>query len=189
MSEISDYTLAEYVAELRRITSTTSDYAEIFEQVSPLARKLALSRENWLSPNHYSTNPEQGFTAHLLHEEPDHSLAVFAVAWAPKGGTPPHDHGTWVVVAGVDGMEYNIKYNRLDDRSREGYAELEERCAFLADVGEVICLKPRGIHLVRNDTDEVTVSLHTYGRHFDHNDRTAFDLDTNKTVPLVVDVR
>jgi len=93
------------------------------------------------------------------------------------------------VVAGVDGNERNIKYNRLDDRSRPDFAVLEERYVFTAGAGDVICLKPKGIHLVLNDGDDISVSLHTYGRHFDYTDRTAFDLETNSTVPLVVDVR
>ena len=40
------------------------------------------------------------------------------------GGWGP---STWAMVAGVDGTERNIKYNRLDDCSRPDYAELEER--------------------------------------------------------------
>ncbi len=189
MSNDTSYTLERYVADLRRITAATSDYAEIFERVSPLASNLALAKDTWLKPEHYETDEDKGYTAHLLHEESDHSLAVFAVAWAPHRGTPPHDHGTWAVVAGVDGSERNVKYNRLDDRSRPDHAELEERCVFAANAGDVVCLKPRGIHVVWNDNDHVSLSLHTYGRHFDYTDRTAFDLETNRTMPLVVDVR
>ena len=189
MSDDRMYSLADYVADLKRITATTSEYPKIFDQVSPLAEKLADAKNSWLKPEYYNFDEEKGYTAYLLHEEPDHSLAVFAVTWGPGGGTPPHDHGTWVVVAGVDGEELNIKYNRVDDRSRPGYAELEERCTFTANAGDVVCLKPRGIHVVRNDNDHVTVSLHTYGRHFDYTERTAFNLETNEEIPLIVDVR
>ena len=90
---------------------------------------------------------------------------------------------------GVDGSERNIKYNRLDDRSRPDYAELEERCTFTAKPGDVICLKPRGIHLIWNDNDVVTVSLHTYGRHFNYTGRSAFNPETNEVTPFVVEVK
>ncbi len=93
------------------------------------------------------------------------------------------------MVAGVDGVERNTKYNRLDDRSRPDYAELEERCAFTANAGEVICIKPNGIHVVWNDNDFVTVSLHTYGRHINHTGRSSFNLETNEVIPFVVDVK
>ncbi len=180
------YTLNTYIADLRRITAGTDDYAEIFDQVSPLANRLALAKETWLKPSHYETDEEQGFGAHLLHEEPDHSLAVFALAWAPHKGTPPHDHGTWAVVAGVDGPERNGKLKRRDDRSTPGYAKLEERCAFTANAGDVVCLKPKGIHLVWNDNDHVTVSLHTYGKHFNHTGRSSFNPETDEEKPFVV---
>ena len=188
MPDDVSYSLDTYVADLRRITEATSDYAEIFDQVAPLASRLALAKDEWLKPEHYETDDEQGFGAHLLHEEPDHSLAVFAIAWAPHDGTPPHDHGTWAIVAGVDGIERNVKFNRLDDRSRPDYAELEERCTFTASLGDVICLKPKGIHLVWNDNDQVTVSLHTYGNHINHTGRSSFNLETNEVTPFVVNV-
>ena len=83
------YSLDDYVSDLRRITAKTSDYADIFDRVAPLASKLALAKDAWLKPEHYEINEEQGFGVQLLHEEEDHSLAVFTVAWAPHDGTPP----------------------------------------------------------------------------------------------------
>ncbi len=189
MTENTPYTLDDYVADLRRITAATTDYAEIFDQVAPLASRLALAKDTWLKPEHYEINEEQGFGVQPLHEEPDHSLAVFTVAWAPYDGTPPHDHGTWAVVAGVDGTERNDKFNRLDDRSRPEYAELEEKCSFTANACDVVCLKPNGIHVVWNDSDTVAVSLHTYGRHFNYTDRSSFNLDTNEVTPFIVEIK
>lgn len=186
---MAKYSIGDYVADLRRITAATSDCAEIFDQVAPLAKELVLAKESWIKPEHYETDEEQGFGVHVLHEEPDHSLAVFVVAWSPHKGTPPHDHGTWAVVVGIDGEERNVKYNRLDDRSRSDYAELEERCSFAARPGDVICMRPRGIHLVHNDSDQVTTSLHTYGRHVNYNDRASFDLETKEATPFIVSIK
>lgn len=183
-----NYSIDDYVSDLRRITAETSDCGEIFDQLAPLARKLALAKARWIKPEHYETDAEQGFGVHVLHEEPDHSLAVFVVAWLPDKGTPPHDHGTWAVVAGLEGEERNVKYNRLDDRSRSDYAELEERCRFAAGPGEVICMRPRGIHLVHNDTDQVTTSLHTYGRHVNFTDRASFNPETNEATPFILNI-
>ena len=64
------YNLSDYVADLRRITQEFDDEEEIISRVGPLSQRLALDK-NWLQPKHYETNPEQGFGAHLLHEEPD----------------------------------------------------------------------------------------------------------------------
>lgn len=181
------YSLEEYVQDLRRITRETDNEDEIIKQVGPLARRLALDK-CWLEKNHYETDTEQGFGVHLLHEEPDHTLAVIVLSWLPGRGAPPHDHGTWAVVAGVEGVERNIRYNRVDDRSNPDYAELEVKHEFDADAGELICMKTGGIHAVRNETDRVTLSLHSYGKHVNYTDRSQFDLETNKKKDFVVKV-
>ena len=177
MSE--SYLFANYIEDLRRISRETNDEDEIIRCVGPLAQRLALQK-SWLQQEHYDTDPEQGFLAHLLHEEPDHTLAVFVVSWLPGRGAPPHDHGTWAVVAGVEGVEHNIRYKRLDDGTRPDYAELEAKSALDAGAGELICMKTGGIHSVRNETDQVTLSLHTYGKHVNFTSRSQFDLETNE---------
>jgi predicted metal-dependent enzyme (double-stranded beta helix superfamily) len=118
------YTLNDYVTDLRQITREAESEDEIITRVGPLAQRLALDK-TWLQQKHYEANPEQGFGTFLLHEEPDHSLAVLVVNWLPGRGAPPHDHGTWAVVSGVEGLEKNISYRRIDDRARPDFAELE----------------------------------------------------------------
>ncbi|HYY16565.1 MAG TPA: hypothetical protein VE965_07975, partial [Gammaproteobacteria bacterium] len=100
------YTVPEFVEDLRAFAAETTEPTAIISRVRPLTQRLALSKE-WLETSHYECDPEQGFGVHLLHEEPDHTLAVFAIAWLPGRGAPPHNHGTWAVVAGVDGPEKN----------------------------------------------------------------------------------
>ncbi|MDH3668012.1 MAG: cysteine dioxygenase family protein [Paracoccaceae bacterium] len=181
------YSLDAYVADLRRITGATRDEDEILAEVGPLAQRLALDK-SWLEERHYETDPGQGFGVHLLHEEPDHSLAVFVVAWLPGRGAPPHDHGTWAVVAGVEGTERNTRYSRHDDGSREAYAELTEKHAFDAAEGELICMKTGGIHAVQNNSDRVTLSLHTYGKHINHSSRSQFDPEEKSKSDFIVRV-
>ena len=173
------YSLPQYIEDLRQIVAETGDEDEILGRVGPLAQRVVADR-SWLEPRHYEADDEQGFGVYLLHEEPDHSLAVLAVNWLPGRGTPPHDHGTWAVVAGIEGTERNVRYNRLDDGSRPGYAELEVKHAFDAGEGDLVLMKTGGIHKVTNETDRMTLSLHTYGRHINYTDRAQFD-PQNKT--------
>ncbi|MDJ0957253.1 MAG: cysteine dioxygenase family protein [Arenicellales bacterium] len=177
MSE--SYSFANYIEDLRRISGETNDEDEIIRYVGPLAQRLALQK-SWLQQEHYDCDSEQGFLAHLLHEEPDHTLAVFVVSWLPSRGAPPHDHGTWAVVAGVEGVERNIRYKRLDDGTCADYAELEVKSTLDAGAGELICMKTGGIHSVRNETDQITLSLHTYGKHINYTTRSQFNLETNE---------
>jgi predicted metal-dependent enzyme (double-stranded beta helix superfamily) len=175
----SAYSLPQYISDLRLIAAATDDEDEIFTRLGPLAQKL-VADAGWLQAKHYESDEAQGFGVHLLHEEPDHSLAVFAVNWLPGRGTPPHDHGTWAVVAGIEGVERNVRYRRVDDGSRAGHAQLEVKKEFDAAPGEVVCIRSGGIHKVTNETDALTLSLHTYGRHVNHTNRAQFDLATNE---------
>ncbi len=168
------YELASFIADLRTITAATRDPREIVGRVRPLVRDLALAR-TWLQTKHYECDSAQGFGVHLLHEEPDHTLAIFAGAWLPGRGAPPHNHGTWAVVAGVDGPERNVFWKRLDDGSRPGYAEIVEEGARVFGAGDVVTFMPDSIHSVVNDTDRVTVSLHVYGKHVNYTTRSQFD--------------
>ncbi len=179
------YSLEDYVGDLRDISARCEDDREVIGEVRPLARRLALAK-TWLKPEHYKCNEEQGFGVHLLHEEPDHSLAVFAVSWLPGRGAPPHNHGTWAVVSGVDGPEENSFWDRLDDGSREGHAEISKRAAKSFVEGEVVALEPDHIHSVMNHSDRVTVSLHTYGMHVNHTDRSQYDIEKNLEIPFTV---
>ena len=92
------------------------------------------------------------------------------------------------MVAGVEGVERNIRYSGVDDGSRPDYAELEVKHDFNADRGELICMKTGGIHAVRNETDRVTLSLHTYGKHVNYTERSQFDLETKEEKDFILQV-
>ena len=182
------YRLADFIRDLRAATTTGDAAAEVLARVAPLTRALALSR-HWLEPAHYACDAEQGFGVHLLHEEPDHRLAIFAGAWLPGRGAPPHNHGTWAVVVGVDGVEKNTLWRRLDDSSRPGHALIRRAGDRELGPGDVATFMPDSIHSVVNETARVTLSLHVYGKHVNYTTRSQFDprLETETTYIVKVD--
>jgi predicted metal-dependent enzyme (double-stranded beta helix superfamily) len=182
------YGLEELTGDLRAIAAQFSDEHEILTRVRPLARRMA-DTPTWLRREHHSCDEAQGFGVHLLHEEPDHALAVFAIAWLPGRGAPPHNHGTWAVVAGVEGTEKNTYWRRLDDRSRPGHAELRACGAKLIRPGGVYILTSDAIHSVTNETRRVTVSLHIYGRHLNYTGRSQFDPQSESEKPFLLAIR
>ena len=183
------YPIVNLVADLKEVCRQFTDEREIIGAVRPLAHRAALARTSWLTERMYDADPTQGFGVYLLHEEPDHALAVLAVSWLPRRGTPPHDHGTWGVVAAVEGPEKNEFFERVDDRSRPGHAELRKIGEKVCAPGDVVAM-PRGvIHSVSNVTDAVTVSLHIYGRHINYTGRSQFDLEAKTETPFILDVR
>ena len=181
------YSIDAYVADLKRIAGESGDEGAIFDQLGPLAQRLA-AEKFWIKPEYANTDPEQGFGVHVLHQEDDHTLAIFVVSWAPDKGVPPHDHGTWAVIAGIEGPERNTTWARVDDRSRDGYAEIEVKKEAVAGPGDLVCIKTGGIHSVWNDTENVTLSLHTYGKHVNYTERNQFDPEANTAEAFKVTV-
>ena len=179
------YTLSKFAGDMRRIVGSSATEAELLARLSPLVQRFAGS-VTWREPSQYEVPPQQGFGVHLLHEEPDHSLAVFAVSWRPGGGTPPHDHGDWGIVVGVDGAEKNVFWERIDDHSRPGYAELRKIGEKVFVPGDVVAMPTGTIHSVSNESDRVTLSLHVYGRHLNFARRSQFDPEHRTEEPFLV---
>ena len=180
------YSISQLVGDLKKICAQFKDEREILSGARPLARRVALCKATWLEDRMYHADAAQGFSVYLLHEEPDHTLAILAVSWLPNRGAPPHDHGTWAVIAGIDGPEKNEFFERTDDRNCPGYAELKKVGEKVCGAGDVLAM-PRGmIHSVWNETDVVTISLHIYGKHINHTGRSQFDLGRKSETPFIV---
>ena len=168
------YGLPQLVADLRQITGEESDKSRIVRRVAPLVRKFAAT-PRLVAETHDKHDESQGFTLHLLHEEPDHSNAVFLFACLPGRGTPAHNHKTWGVVVGIEGEERETWWRRIDDGMRPGHAQLERVSERRLTSGGISSFLSDDIHTVWNDTDSVSWSLHVYGRHINHTGRSEFD--------------
>lgn len=182
MDSNTNYSLSQFVADLRSITATTADEREVLRQVAPLAERLAANPDlKNEAPIH--SNVEKGFSFNLLHEEPDHALAVALLSWLPNGATLPHNHGTWGIVVGLEGEERNIFWRRIDDGSRAGYAELERVGEMDCVLGQAVALPSPTIHSVENTTEQPSVSLHVYGKNVYYTGRSQFDIVNKLELP------
>ena len=181
------YGIAEYVSDLRRVAAEMEDELDLVERLRPFAVRLAASAD-WLRPDFRHYDPGQGFGVHLLHEEPDHDLAVFVIAWQPGRGTLPHNHKTWALVVGLEGTEKEELWRRTDDGRRSGYAELAPESERIVTVGDVSICMPEDIHSVLNVGAGPSLSLHTYGRHINFTGRSEFDPARREERPMIVKV-
>jgi len=177
-----------FISDLRAITTATPSCGALVASLRPLIRARAQER-GWVKPHHYACDPVQGFGVHALHEEADHTLWVVAFSWLPGRGAPPHDHRTWAVVAGVEGLEKNTYWRRLDDGRRPGHAELAPLGDESVGPGDVVAFLPDVIHSVTNETDRVTLSLHVYGRNLNRVGRSQFDPEKQTESPFIVAVQ
>jgi predicted metal-dependent enzyme (double-stranded beta helix superfamily) len=183
----SSQALAAYVNELRTIAREETDEKAIVERVAPCARSFAAT-PGLVGEEHYICDEEQGFALHLLHEEADHSLAVFILAWMPGRGTQVHNHKTWGVVVGIDGEETDTSWERLDDGGRAGYAELVRGQEHKIGPGQTSSVLSEDIHHVENQGSKTSLSLHTYGTHINFTGRSAFDPDAKTESKFVVTI-
>lgn len=168
------YTVAEFVEDLRKVDAANAEPKSVLPDITEMASRLAEDL-SWVKPEFYDVDDSQGIGITVLHEEPDKTLAVQTVVWAPGKGVLPHDHQTWGVVVGLDGIERNTIWRREDDGATPGRAELKE--AHVTDVGrgQAIAFMPDDIHSVQNMTDTPTLSLHIYGKSLAYVSRSEFD--------------
>ena len=183
----TDYSVEQYVSDIRAIVAAETDSKAITDRVKPLAKHLAAA-PGWMKDEYRTVDEEQGFGVHLLHEEDNHDLAVFVLTWMPGRGTQPHNHLTWAVVAGIEGEEYEEEFERVDDGSKPGYAKLKKTGETTLRPGDVTACTPAAIHKVWNTGDQLSISLHTYGRHINFTGRSEFDLENHVERPFIVSV-
>lgn len=105
---------------------------------------------------------------YLLDEDDDHSFALFAVSELEGNMSPPHDHTTWAVLAGIEGEELNRFYERIDDGSVEGRAAIRETGEDTVKAGTGVALMPDDIHSIHCVTAAPTLDFHLYGRSIAH---------------------
>ncbi len=153
----NESSLSDFISLMKEVTAQGGGADQIMAKLREPARDLASSR-SWI---HRRLSAELEPGRNLVHEEPDHSLAILLVKWHAGSRARAHDHGTWALIAGVEGEEINTLWRRKDDGSRAGFAEIEEFSQVAVNPGRVLCIGERDIHTV--STPSPTLALHIYG--------------------------
>jgi predicted metal-dependent enzyme (double-stranded beta helix superfamily) len=83
----------------------------------------------------------------LFHEDPECGFAINGVVRMPGRKGSIHDHAhAWTAYGVLDGTESLERFRRVDDRSKEGYAELELASVTEGNAGKVDLVPPFDIH-------------------------------------------
>ena len=100
----------------------------------------------------------------FLHERRAFSLRMLLAR--PGQATPIHDHNAWGVISPLVGLLGVIRYERLDDGSRETVANIRESSHRVLRPFETETVLPlnEGIHRTGNEGDGVLVMISVYGR-------------------------
>lgn len=108
---------------------------------------------------------EDSYGRHLLYRSDEHGYVVVAMAWGPGQGTPVHDHGgVWCVEAVCKG-EMNVVQYDIAERDGERFRFEAQGTVQSGPGAGGALIPPFDYHTLANAlSDEVSVTLHVYGR-------------------------
>ena len=167
--------LEEFCDRFQVLQNQGSGTPELGEAGRQLLRDL-LQDPSWFGeflqkfiadPAFLSDQPVSVFDNEIrLYRSPDKSFFLLAYIWDSRGLCPVHDHGAWGIIGGLIGSLREIKYQRMDDKQVEGYAELKQISDTLIKPEDVRTILPldKGIHQTGSADDQLTITLHIYGR-------------------------
>jgi predicted metal-dependent enzyme (double-stranded beta helix superfamily) len=137
--------LEKFVADLRAIWQAESDNPRRMEQAKPLLERLVL--DPGLKAHSARWPSTEGYKNLLLYVDPQHHFAINAVVRMPGRVGGVHDHaGAWVLYGVLDGSESLERYERIDDGSRAGFAEVRLASVTTGTQGKVDLVAPHAIH-------------------------------------------
>ena len=134
-----------FIADMRAIWSQESD--TLLRMELSRDRLEVLVRDPALQEHSQSWPSTEGRKNLLLHEDEDYGFVVNAVVRAPGRFGSVHDHAHAYTAYGVCyGEEYLERYERLDDASKPGYAEIRRTGTTIGSAGVVDLVPPWAIH-------------------------------------------
>jgi len=134
-----------------------------------------------------------------IFRSPDRSFSLLMYIWDAELSDIIHDHNAWGIIGVARGSLEETKYRRLDDGSREDYAELEPLETKTFSPGQVTSVLPlnRGIHQMSNVHQGLSITFNAYGspvkrgyiRFYDREKKTAREAYSPKTLKRVLAAR
>ena len=164
------------MSKIRDIEKANGVNRDSLKEIREVLLGLAAKRELFPQADFPSASGDP--LLYLLSEDEDHRFALYLSTGLPGRSSPPHNHTTWAVIAGIEGEEQNRLYERVDDGSEPGRGEVRMRDEFVVRQGTGICFMPDDIHSIHVVSDVPTRNFHMYGRSLELlPERIQFDTD------------
>jgi len=148
----TENSLSRFVRKTRALFAKEPDLEKRWNALRPILAELLADPEVIEASKHWpDCVPANGRAENLLfYEDPVYGFAINGLTKgdARQGGQARiHDHAHIYTLYGVlDGHEKIVRYDRIDDRSKPGYAEIKESSNVLCGPGEIDLVKPYEIH-------------------------------------------
>ncbi len=137
--------LQSFIDDLRAIWASDSDIGSCMEKAKPLLEKLVGNQE--LQDRSVDWPSTEGRKNLLLYVDEQYEFAVNAVVRVPGRKGSVHDHAhAWVLYGVLCGTESLERYERIDDRSRDDYAQVRMTSVSVGSPGKVDLVPPFDIH-------------------------------------------
>ena len=153
--------LDRFINKTRELFANEADPEKRWTALTPILAELLADPDVVAASKHWpECIPADGRAENLLfYEDPDYGFAINGLT---KGNARQgqrsriHDHAHIYTLYGVlDGRERVERYERIDDRSKPDYAEIEKTADVLVGPGEIDLVRPYEVHT------EVTVGERT----------------------------
>ncbi|MFY0608938.1 MAG: cupin [Candidatus Atelocyanobacterium thalassa] len=169
----SPYRLYQFLIELDNIMSDVDRGKEIEEKyllrLRHLTRKLIVNTP-WISNNLSTSNIS------ALYDEPGYPYTLQREIMLPGSSTFIHNHGTWAIVATLQGMQKNILWE--PSPALEYPHKIRKTYEKVFQPGDIVSFTNDAIHSVEAVGEEPSVTLNIYGE-TDASKRLKFDIDHN----------
>lgn len=137
--------LDKFIVDLRTIWAEDSENERRMAKAKPLLERLL--KETTLKAHSAAWPSTEGRKNLLLYVDPDHHFVINAVVRMPGRTGSVHDHAdAWVLYGVLDGSESLERFERVDDGSRPGYAEVKLSSVTTGTQGKVDLVPPHSIH-------------------------------------------
>lgn len=160
MGSLSPSAFQRFIVLTRELFAMEKDPQTRWQKMTPLLQALiadpAVKQQSQDWPCCRQTERAQNL---LFYEDPDYKFVINGLIKNPRSRTQIHDHAhNWTLYGVLDGHETIERYERHDDGSKPGFADIRQTENVRVGPGKVDLVAPYQIH-AEESGDERTVAI------------------------------